>query len=265
MTNQNFSGFFDDDNSNKEGSGDKPGNSLSGFFDTPKKAAPAKKSGGRYLTEERFRQLAREEGAEHILPAALSIFVQESGGGRTTATSIDGARSVMQVMPDTFKRMAKPGENIDNVEDNARAGIRYLKHISKYANTTDPARLAVGYFSGEGNVNKDPNGTPWRQDRKDGNGKTVSGYAADVVRRMGGKTQGAATPQQAQRKVMPLSQAPKWADIVAKPEYAKLTPEQKLETKQAYFDHFVAPHAGAQAAALRSEFLANTKNDEPSL
>ena len=265
MTNQNFSGFFDDDNSNKEGSGDKPGNSLSGFFDAPKKAAPAKKSGDRYLTEERFRQLAREEGAEHILPTALSIFVQESGGGRTTATSIDGARSVMQVMPDTFKRMAKPGENIDNVEDNARAGLRYLKHISKYANTTDPARLAVGYFSGEGNVNKDPNGTPWRQDRKDGNGKTVSGYAADVVRRMGGKTQGAATPQQAQRKVMPLSQAPKWADIVAKPEYAKLTPEQKLETKQAYFDHFVAPHAGAQAAALRSEFLANTKNDEPSL
>lgn len=57
-----------------------------------------------------------------------------------------------------------------------------------------------------------------------------------------------------------LSKAPKWADVEAKPEFAKLPPEKQAEAKAAYFDYWIAPRAGDRAAELRTKFLtqANT-------
>jgi hypothetical protein len=52
-----------------------------------------------------------------------------------------------------------------------------------------------------------------------------------------------------------LSKAPKWADVQAKPEFAKLPPEKQVEAKAAYFDYWIAPNAGQQAASLRQQFM----------
>lgn len=115
---------------------------------------------------------------------AAAIHQQESGGNATSATSIDGARGGWQIIPATFAGYAKPGERIDNPADNERVGRRIVDDLSQRFNG-DPARVAVGYFSGPGNVAPAGSPTPWLQDKKDGNGKSVSGYVRDVLGRMG--------------------------------------------------------------------------------
>src|SRR5208337_784896 len=113
-----------------------------------------------------------------------AIIGQESGGNPNEATSINGARGTGQIMPGTFARYAKPGENIDNPADNLAVSRRIIADFSaKYQN--DPERVAVAYFSGEGNVAPAGNPTPWRHDRADGNGKLVSSYVADIQKRLG--------------------------------------------------------------------------------
>ena len=88
----------------------------------------------------------------------------------------------MQIMPSTFVLYAKKGESIDNPADNRRVGVRIIKDIaSKYGN--DPARIATGYFSGEGNINKGE-GNAWKRDFMDGTGKRTSAYVRDVVNRI---------------------------------------------------------------------------------
>ena len=141
MTNQTRFGFSSDINhENNAGSGNKPWS-----FDASKAAAnkqAAKRPGGSYLTEERFRQLAREEGAEHILPTALSIFVQESGGGRTTATStakvLDGvvkARKDKDGKPEAYKIAV--GEGFDETLYTVAPGAILLAGESADENEAD--------------------------------------------------------------------------------------------------------------------------------
>lgn len=125
----------------------------------------------------------KEEGAEHLGSVVDAIYGQESGRGANSKTSVDGARGGMQIIPDTFRRLAKPGESIDNPDDNLRVGVRYIKQLGdKFGN--DPARIAAGYFSGEGNVSA-AGDQPFKQDRSDGNGKRVSSYVQDVLGRVG--------------------------------------------------------------------------------
>lgn len=114
-----------------------------------------------------------------------AIYGQESGGGRNTGTSVTGARGGMQIQPATFAQYAKPGENIDNPADNQAVGKRIIDDLSAKSGG-DPARIAVGYFSGPGNIAPPGSPTPWKQDRADPTGKTVSSYVADVTKRMGG-------------------------------------------------------------------------------
>lgn len=113
-----------------------------------------------------------------------SIHQQESGGKRTSATSTDGARGGMQIMPATFRQYARPGENIDNPADNMAVGRRIIADLYEKAGG-DPARVAVGYFSGPGNIAPPSSPTPWKSDRADGNGKSVSSYVNDVMKRLG--------------------------------------------------------------------------------
>ncbi len=126
--------------------------------------------------------IADQEDAAHLLPLIGSIHGQESNAGANSRTSVDGARGGMQILPATFKAFAKPGESIDNPDDNMRVGVRYLKHLGdKFEN--DPAKVATAYFSGEGNVNTG-NGSAWKADHKDGNGKRVSAYVSDILGRL---------------------------------------------------------------------------------
>lgn len=115
-----------------------------------------------------------------------AIYAQESGSGRNTSTSVTGARGGMQIQPETFKQYARPGERIDNEADNLAVGKRIIDDLSAKSGG-DPARIAVGYFSGAGNIAPPGSPTPWKQDRADPTGKTVSSYVADVLGRVNGK------------------------------------------------------------------------------
>lgn len=112
-----------------------------------------------------------------------AIHAQESGGAPTSATSVDGAIGGAQILPKTFAQYAKPGEKISNPADNLAVGQRIVADYSqKYGG--DPARVAVAYFSGPGNVAPAGSPTPYIKDFKDGNGKSVLSYVQDVTSRI---------------------------------------------------------------------------------
>ena len=116
--------------------------------------------------------------------ASNAILGQESGNNPNIHNSIDGAVGMAQIMPATFKQYAQPNERIDNPADNLAVHQRMMADYDKRYNG-DPARIAVAYFSGPGNVAPAGSSTPWKTDHHDGNGKTVSGYVSDVLKRVG--------------------------------------------------------------------------------
>jgi len=199
-----------------------------------------------------FDQILSSEGADHLKPVIQAIYKQESGSGSNSKTSTNGARGGMQIIPDTFKRYAKSGESIDNPDDNMRVGVRIIKDLgSKFGD--DPAKIATGYFSGEGNVSNEQ-GRAFKKDHADANGKRVSSYVSDVLSSLGivfnaqaGELPKADKPD--------LDKAPKWMDIITNPEFTKLSPDQQSQAKQAYFDHYIKPHAGSNSDTLLKQFM----------
>jgi hypothetical protein len=119
-----------------------------------------------------------------------AFYGQESGGGANTTTSIDNAHGDMQITPGTFAQFAKPGERLDNRADNIAVGKRILDYYSQKYNG-DAARVAVAYFSGEGNVAPAGSPTPWKENRHDGQGTYVSQYVNGILGRL--KAPGIAT------------------------------------------------------------------------
>lgn len=114
-----------------------------------------------------------------------AIINQESGNSNAAPTSVNGAVGPGQITPGTFAQYAKPGESINNPTDNRNVANRVIDDLkSRYPN--DPARVAVGYFSGPGNVAPAGSATPYLHDYQDKNGKTVSSYVSDIQNRLGG-------------------------------------------------------------------------------
>jgi hypothetical protein len=121
-------------------------------------------------------------GPGTVTTMADAIEAQESGG-RDGLVSVDGARGRMQITPGTFAMHAQPGERIDDPKDNRTVGRRIIAgYEARWAN--DPQRVAVAYFSGPGNVAEPGSPTPWKEDRRDGNGMTVSRYVQQVTARL---------------------------------------------------------------------------------
>jgi hypothetical protein len=112
-----------------------------------------------------------------------AIVSQESRGNPNSPDSVDGAVGRNQIIPATFARFAKPGEDMHNPADNDAVAQRYRDYLKQKFNN-DPQRVAVAYFSGEGNVAPAGSPTAWVNDTKDGNGKSVSSYVSDVMGRM---------------------------------------------------------------------------------
>lgn len=112
-------------------------------------------------------------------PDITSVFAQqESGNGKTSI-------NIGQIQPDTWKEFAKPGEDITKAADNRAVMTRILsKYESDY--NGDLSRVAVAYFSGPGNVAPAGSSTPWKEDRVDRNGKSVSSYVQDITNKAGG-------------------------------------------------------------------------------
>jgi hypothetical protein len=134
-----------------------------------------------------FEEALKAEGITgRLADVARSIYMQESGGGKNTKTSNAGARGGMQIIPDTFKRMADKGWNIDDPMHNARAGVRYLKHLDKLSKG-DPVLTAAGYYGGEGAIAKARQGIA-QYDKRNPNAPNTLEYGRQVVARLPGNT-----------------------------------------------------------------------------
>jgi hypothetical protein len=128
------------------------------------------------------RALKAEGVSGKLADLARSIYAQESSAGKNTAASDAGARGGMQMKFDTFKRFADKGWSVDNADENARAGVRYLKSL--WAKTGgDPKLTSVGYYGGEGAIPKAKAGIALRGSRNPGAPSTLK-YASDVTGRM---------------------------------------------------------------------------------
>lgn len=123
---------------------------------------------------------------------ANAVLGQESGNNSGIGDSVNGAVGPGQIVPSTFAMWAKPGENIRNPDDNRAVSQRMIQSYSQQFGG-DPARVAVAYFSGPANVAPAGSPTPWIKDRQDGNGKSVSSYVGDIMKRL----QSAQAPTQA--------------------------------------------------------------------
>jgi hypothetical protein len=213
--------------------------------------------------------ILNSEGAQRIKPVLQAIIGQESGGNAGIGNSVDGAAGIAQVIPDTFKRFAKPGEKIGNTADNLRVAARYLNYLYDKS-AGDPAKMAAGYFSGEGNIGAD---RAYKVDHKDGNGKHVSSYVADVMGRIGAKPAAAAeeptvlTPETPEAPAAPAAEAPagpKWSDVVNKPGFADLTPAERELARAEYFNRYVAPSVpDAERSAAKAMFIEKSKALDP--
>ncbi|MCA8026410.1 hypothetical protein [Burkholderia cepacia] len=120
-------------------------------------------------------------GARGGVPAAglAGIFAQqESSGGKTAPDN------PFQIQQATFNRFAQPGESWNNVADrNAVAQRMLTKFNQDYGG--DLGRIAVAYFSGEGNVAPPGSPTPFLRNVADSNGKSVASYVGDILGRSG--------------------------------------------------------------------------------
>lgn len=152
--------------------------------------------------------------AAGVNPVSSAILGQESNNNPNSPPSIDGAIGRGQILPATFAQYAKPGEDIHNDADNLAVHNRIIDDLSQKANG-DPARIAVGYFSGPGNIAPPGSPTPWINDHADGNGKRVSSYVSDVLGRI---------PKQ----TADSGQVKTDAQTDAKPDVSQLSDEQLL-------------------------------------
>jgi hypothetical protein len=100
--------------------------------------------------------------------------------------------NVFQIQPGTWKQWALPGENINNPEDNEAVARRMINQYALDYRTSDgkpdTARISVAYFSGPGNVSKPGSPNPWVNDTVDANGKSVSSYVNDNLKRTQGQS-----------------------------------------------------------------------------
>ncbi len=127
-------------------------------------------------------------GRYSVADVSCAILRQESGNNPNICTSSKGAIGIGQIIPDTFRQYAQPGEDINNPTDNLAVHKRMMADYYKRYNG-DVARMAVAYFSGPGNVSPPGSPTPWIHNRSDGN-KSVAGYVNDVVGRLENRENG---------------------------------------------------------------------------
>jgi hypothetical protein len=103
-------------------------------------------------------------------------------GSGPNAVSPSGATGRAQIIRSTFNQYALPGESYASEDDRRAAAKRYVDDMwKKYPGDTD--RIAVGYFSGTGNIAPPGSPTPWKENRSDGISTTdqyVNRFAAQL-------------------------------------------------------------------------------------
>lgn len=120
-------------------------------------------------------------GQPGVTPTKVFNALVGTEASQANATSPKGASGKAQIVQGTFDQYKLPGESYSNEDDRVAAARRYVDDMwKKYPG--DTARVAVGYFSGVGNIAPAGSATPWIKDTNDGN-MPVSQY----VDRFGGK------------------------------------------------------------------------------
>lgn len=143
-----------------------------------------------------------------------SIYKQESGGGKNTKTSNQGAVGGMQILPGTFKEVADKGWDIGDSFDNARAGIRYAKKMWDMAGG-DPKIAAAGYYGGPGGLKKAQQGIAV-SDPKNPKAPNTLQYGEQVASRMAKASPAVAAPAPAAPTAVAAASIP--APVVSAPE-----------------------------------------------
>jgi hypothetical protein len=156
---------------------------------------------------------------------ARSIYAQESGSGTNTKTSNAGARGGMQILPGTFREVAGKDWDIDDPLDNARAGVRYIKALSKKADG-DPTLTAVGYYGGPGGMDKARRGEAVSDPRNPKAPNTLQ-YAQQVVDRM------QKTTPQATQATTKAADSGDWWRAMPEAEKAATAPAEKAQPAKA--------------------------------
>ena len=175
--------------------------------------------------------LQKEGVTGQLASLARSIYEQESGSGKNTTTSNAGAVGGMQVIPDTFARMADKDWNINDPEHNARAGIRYLSTLNKLSGG-DPVLTAVGYYGGEGAIDKARQGIAV-SDPRNPNAPNTLQYGQQVAGRLASATTSDANPVAVSEPAEPNLRNFLLGDAQVAPATveptAKITPTAKTE------------------------------------
>lgn len=116
-----------------------------------------------------------------VIAAFAKAVMSRESGGRTNAISPQGATGSMQIMPDTFKQYAAPGEVYENDSHRTNAALRKIVDDYQFYKG-DLAKVAAAYIGGRGAVR--PDGTI-RTDVRDALGTTPAAYSQQVLARMG--------------------------------------------------------------------------------
>lgn len=128
-----------------------------------------------------------------VTPSTVSQALTGTEASGPNATSPKGAAGTRQIMPATFQQYALPGESFNNEADRTRVSDRVIDDLwKKYPN--DPQRVAVGYFSGPGNVSAPGSPNPWVADTNDGTADRPGTNVSQYVQRFNQKLAGVAAP-----------------------------------------------------------------------
>ena len=106
-----------------------------------------------------YRGLIEQYAAEYNLsPAFVAAVIRNESSFRPTVESGDGARGLMQLMPDTAEWIARKlqvggyaFERMYDPESNIRFGCWYLNYLSKLF-LGDPVAVTAAYHAGQGQV-----------------------------------------------------------------------------------------------------------------
>ena len=112
-----------------------------------------------YQLPSQYRELIEKYAAEYNLePAYVSAIIRNESSFRPTVESGDGARGLMQLMPDTAEWIARKlqvsgyaFERMNDPESNIQFGCWYLNYLSRLF-LGNPVSVTAAYHAGQGQV-----------------------------------------------------------------------------------------------------------------
>lgn len=111
-----------------------------------------------------YRETIERIAREHdVSPALAAAVIKVESGFKPNAQSVRGARGLMQLLPDTARKVGIQGD-IYNPEHNIRAGIRYLKMLLDRYGGDERLALAA-YNAGPAAVDRYNSVPPYRETR----------------------------------------------------------------------------------------------------